>query len=74
LLAKSLPAAGLTEILGTRSGRFRPAGASILGQAAPSHAREPPRRSFCAVDALDARSNFEPIMQSVRDLNKLGDA
>jgi len=25
-------------------------------------------------DALDARSNFEPIMQSVRDLNKLDDA
>ena len=24
-------------------------------------------------DALDARSNFEPIMQSVRDLNKLDD-
>ncbi|MGL5164628.1 MAG: MBL fold metallo-hydrolase [Afipia sp.] len=25
-------------------------------------------------DALDARSNFEPIMQSVRDLNKLDDS
>jgi hydroxyacylglutathione hydrolase len=25
-------------------------------------------------DALDARANFEPIMQSVRDLNKLDDA
>ena len=25
-------------------------------------------------DALDARSNFEPIMQSMRDLNKLDDA
>jgi hypothetical protein len=25
-------------------------------------------------DALDARSNFEPIMQSVRDLNKPDDA
>ena len=25
------------------------------------------------LDALDARSNFEPIMQSVRDLNKLDD-
>jgi hydroxyacylglutathione hydrolase len=24
-------------------------------------------------DALDARQNFEPIMQSVRDLNKLDD-
>jgi hypothetical protein len=24
-------------------------------------------------DALDARSNFDPIMQSVRDLNKLDD-
>jgi len=24
-------------------------------------------------DALDARSNFEPSMQSVRDLNKLDD-
>ena len=24
-------------------------------------------------DPLDARSNFEPIMQSVRDLNKLDD-
>jgi hydroxyacylglutathione hydrolase len=24
-------------------------------------------------DALDARANFEPIMQSVRDLNKLDD-
>ena len=25
-------------------------------------------------DALDARLNFEPIMQSVRDLNKLDDS
>ena len=25
-------------------------------------------------DALDARTNFEPIMQSVRDLNKLDDS
>jgi len=25
-------------------------------------------------DALDARANFEPIMQSVRDLNKLDDS
>ena len=25
-------------------------------------------------DALDARSNFEPITQSVRDLNKLEDS
>jgi hypothetical protein len=25
------------------------------------------------IHALDARSNFEPIMQSVRDLNKLND-
>ena len=33
---------------------------------------------FCLIprlfDALDARSNFEPIMQSVRDLNKLDDS
>jgi len=36
------------------------------------HAREPPRRIVCVVDALDARSNFEPIMQ--RDLNKPDDA
>lgn len=25
------------------------------------------------VEALDARTNFEPIMQSMRDLNKLDD-
>jgi hypothetical protein len=25
------------------------------------------------IPALDARANFEPIMQSVRDLNKLND-
>jgi hypothetical protein len=29
--------------------------------------REPPRRIVCAIDA---RLNFEPITQSVRDLNK----
>jgi len=33
-----------------------------------------PRCIVRAVDALYARSNFEPIMQSVRDLNKLDDA
>jgi hypothetical protein len=65
---------GLTEILGIHPGRFRPSGASTLGHAVPRHAREPPQRIVCAVDALDARSNFEPIMQSVRDLNKPDDA
>jgi hypothetical protein len=74
LLAKTLPAAGLTEILGIHPGRFRPGGASTLGHTVTRHAREPPRRIVCAVDALDARSNFEPIMQSVRDLNKPDDA
>jgi len=56
---------------------LRDRGASTLGHAAPQCAREPPRRIVCTAqlfDALDARSNLEPIMQSVRDLNKLDDA
>lgn len=42
------------------------------------HRRAPIARSHAwledtaqLVDALDARSNFEPILRSVRDLNKL---
>jgi hypothetical protein len=41
------------------------------GYAAPWDQKRP-RCVVCA--ELDARSNFEPIMQSVRDLNKLDDA
>jgi hypothetical protein len=70
----------LTKILGVYPGWIHPAGdpAKRLRTGACCRAVSPDvaDASFAAqlFDALDMRSNFEPIMQSVRDLNKLDDA
>jgi hypothetical protein len=82
LLAKSLPGSGLTEISGIRSGfasgKGEPSGR--LSDTPQEDVRIAIQRSHALLsdttqpfDALDARSNFEPIMQSERDLNKLDD-